>query len=129
MRLTDREFLRSVLADGEPHSLNEILRRSFRERDCGLTVHSRAAELRREVEADGGRLLNWKDGERGDGSWYRLLLNEPSAVGHRLPAEGSLSGSVAISAAGDDPAPAGLLGSQGDDAAQLTVYDALGEAA
>lgn len=45
--MTDADFLLSVLSDGEPHSLNEILSRSFRERGCGLTVHSRAADLRK----------------------------------------------------------------------------------
>jgi len=43
----DCEFLLSALADGEWHTLNEILGRSFRDRGVGLTVHSRAAELRR----------------------------------------------------------------------------------
>ena len=45
--MTDVDFLLSVLADGEAHSQAEILRRSFDERGHGLTVHSRAADLRR----------------------------------------------------------------------------------
>lgn len=65
---TDCEFLHRVLSDGRPHNLNEILQRSFSERGCGLTVHSRAADLRRR----GLTIANWKDGERGAGSWYRL---------------------------------------------------------
>lgn len=44
---TDNAFLLSVLADGRWHTLTEILSRSFADRGVGLTVHSRAAELRR----------------------------------------------------------------------------------
>ena len=66
---TDADFLLRVLRDGKPHNLNEILRRSFAERGCGLTTHSRAAELRKR----GYDIRNWKDGERGAGSWYRLV--------------------------------------------------------
>jgi hypothetical protein len=47
--VTDRDFLRQVLQQG-PASNLEILRLSFQQRGCGLTVHSRAAELRREIE-------------------------------------------------------------------------------
>lgn len=65
---TDVEFLQRVLSDGQPHNLNEILRRSFAERGCGLTVHSRAADLRKR----GVDVRNWKDGVRGAGSWYQL---------------------------------------------------------
>ena len=67
-RETDKEFLARVLSDGGPHNLNEILQRSFRERGCGLTVHSRVSDLRR----DGMNVVHWKDGERGNGSWYQL---------------------------------------------------------
>lgn len=66
--MTDADFLHHILSDGQPHSLNEILQRSFNERGCGLTVHSRAADLRRR----GVDVRNWKDGERGAGSWYQL---------------------------------------------------------
>lgn len=74
---TDCDFLLRVLSDGEAHSLNEILRRSFSDRGCGLTVHSRAADLR----ARGYRINNWKDGQRGDGSKYRMLLGVEERVG------------------------------------------------
>jgi hypothetical protein len=69
--VTDKEFLLAVLEDGRPHTLNEILMRSFNERGCGLTVHSRAAELR----SCGHRIENTKDPKkrRGDGSVYRLV--------------------------------------------------------
>jgi hypothetical protein len=66
---TDKQFLLDVLADREPHNLNEILQRSLRERGCGLTVHSRAADLRKDAYI----IENWKNGTRGDGSWYRLV--------------------------------------------------------
>jgi hypothetical protein len=105
--VTDCEFLLRVLSDGEPHSLNEVLRRSFAERGCGLTVHSRAADLRRQ----GHLVANWKDGERGDGSWYRLL-NEPDGreVGPRR--SGSLSGQPASPLAASFPAPGDDDGNQ-----------------
>lgn len=45
--MTDLEFLRGVLEQG-PATSNEILAKSFAERQCGLTVHSRVADLRRE---------------------------------------------------------------------------------
>lgn len=70
--MTDCDFLERVLADGQPHSLNEILRRSFAERGHGLTVHSRAADLRKR----GLNVANWKDGDRGNGSWYQLGTSE-----------------------------------------------------
>jgi hypothetical protein len=43
----DVEFLLTLLADGEEHELGEILQRSIDERGHGLTVHSRAADLRK----------------------------------------------------------------------------------
>ena len=68
-RETDAEFLLRVLKDGRPHELNEILRRSFVERGCGLTVHSRASTLRERGHA----VLNWTDGGTRRSSWYRLV--------------------------------------------------------
>jgi len=65
---TDADFLLRVLRDGRPHNLNEILRLSMAQRGCGLTTHSRAADLRKR----GYDIRNWKDGQRGNGSWYRL---------------------------------------------------------
>ena len=44
--MSDSDFLLSVLERGGWHSRDEILAESFRERGCGLTVHSRAADLR-----------------------------------------------------------------------------------
>ena len=69
--MTDSTFLLSVLNDGEPHSLTEILRASINERGCGMTVHSRAAELRKQ-----GHIIicdRVPGAERGDAWTYRLL--------------------------------------------------------
>lgn len=68
---TDCEFLLEILADGEQHTLNEILGASFERRGCGLTVHSRAADLRKQ----GHMIVNEKvqGAERGFGSAYRLI--------------------------------------------------------
>lgn len=122
---TDSDFLLRVLRDGRPHSLNEILQRSFRERGCGLTVHSRAADLRVKRGYD---IRNWKDGERGAGSWYRLagLLDDGAST---------RAGGSAPSSSG--PATDGLLSppyQEQDGAAQLTLLEqpargAYGEAA
>lgn len=79
--MTDAEFLLEVLRDGEWHSLNQILARSFEQRGHGLTVHSRAADLR-----DRGHVVEHRmKGQRGAGSQYRLLSEaEPVRAGkHR----------------------------------------------
>jgi hypothetical protein len=65
-RATDADFLARVLADGAWHTLDEILAESFRERGCGMTVHSRAATLRkrgwtveqRSRRTDAGRVVS-----------------------------------------------------------------------
>lgn len=44
--MTDNAYLLHVLKDGRWHSHTEILQRSIQERGHGLTVHSRASELR-----------------------------------------------------------------------------------
>ena len=45
--MTDAAFILRVLEDGRKHSQADLLRRSFLERNCGLTVHSRIADLRK----------------------------------------------------------------------------------
>lgn len=45
--MTDADFLLALLSDGKPRTTNEILAASFAERGVGLTVHSRAADLRK----------------------------------------------------------------------------------
>lgn len=44
--MTDSDFLLALLATG-PKSQAEILSASFNERGCGLTIHSRASDLRK----------------------------------------------------------------------------------
>lgn len=87
---TDADFLLRVLRDGRPHNLNEILRRSMAERGCGLTIHSRASDLRKR----GYDVRNWKDGQRGQGSWYRLA--------------GTLDDGASTRAGGSAPSSSGL---------------------
>ena len=70
MSETDLHFLLRVLGDGRPHTLNELLQRSFAERGCGITVHSRAADLRKQ----GHRVVNIRvpGAKRGAASAYQL---------------------------------------------------------
>ena len=74
--MTDNDFLLRVLEHGGWHSRDQILALSMRERGCGLTVHSRAADLRArghvvDVEVRGGSRR---------ASFYRLgALGEASA--------------------------------------------------
>lgn len=54
--ISDTAFLHQVLSAGAA-TTTEIIRRSFKERGCGLTVHSRAADLRRKLERDAGQTV------------------------------------------------------------------------
>lgn len=67
---TDKDWLLAQLSDGRWHSLNELLRASFDERGHGLTVHSRAADLRK----DGHRIVceHVPGAKRGNSYQYRL---------------------------------------------------------
>lgn len=69
--LSDNQFLLTVLGDGRWHSHEEILQRSLRERGCGLTVHSRAADLRKQGYVVDCHVRS----ERGQrkASFYRLV--------------------------------------------------------
>ena len=81
--MTDCDFLLEVLSDCKPHSLNEILRRSFMERGCGLTVHSRVADLRKR-----GHVIRWENdakARRGDASIYTLTSLNSAPVSPPLP--------------------------------------------
>lgn len=73
--MTDAAFILSVLEDGEKHSQADLLRRSFNERGCGLTVHSRIAGLR-----DKGHLITCErvpGATRGEAWVYQLLASSP----------------------------------------------------
>ncbi len=54
--ITDVAFLQMVLTEGAA-TTNELIQRSFRERGCGLTVHSRAADLRRKLQREAGQTV------------------------------------------------------------------------
>ena len=87
--VTDADFLRSILDDGDWHSQAEIIARSITERGHGLTVHSRAATLR-----EHGYTVECEVRRNGNGrplSFYRIVtLDEPAvAVGEDPPAGSS----------------------------------------
>lgn len=77
--MTDKAWLLNLLSDGVPRTLNEILRRSFDDRGCGLTVHSRISDLRK----DGYQIAWWQQpGEkRGNSSVYQLVSLEEADCG------------------------------------------------
>ena len=92
--MTDAQFLLSILEDGLPHSHADLLHRSSTERGCGLTVHSRIADLR----AKGHTIAcdRVPGAERGHAWTYRLLGSLPesdqslggSSTGHAHEHEG-----------------------------------------
>jgi hypothetical protein len=71
--VTDAAFMLAVLQDG-PATTMEIISRSIAERGCGLTPHSRAAELR----ARGHRIECVREGERNGRPIYTYRLGTPS---------------------------------------------------
>lgn len=109
--MSDNAFLYHVLEDGKWHSQSEILRRSEQERGCGMTVHSRAADLRKK-----GCIVDNELRRTGNGravSYYRMTvsmsvaLNEPTNPAGELDADsipvsltvGSLSAPAKLTAA------------------------------
>jgi len=108
---TDADWLYDMLADGEPHTLNEILHRSFKERGCGLTVHSRVSDLR--VRHGLQVRHSVTSGRRGNASVYQLVVPlaetpspcpEPVAPQEGVSASGPLDG-VPITSADGFPRP------------------------
>lgn len=91
--MTDCDFLLDVLSDGQPHSLNDVLRRSFTERGCGLTVHSRVADLRKR-----GHVIHCErdpKARRGDAYLYTLTsLSSPPVVSSCGPLASDAIGGV-----------------------------------
>jgi hypothetical protein len=89
--VTDKDFLLAVLSDGKPRTLTEILQRSIAERGHAFTVHSRAADLRR----DGYKIVNWHDpsGTRGAASVYQLVTLEEESARAQGPVASALSSS------------------------------------
>jgi hypothetical protein len=112
--MTDADFLLDVLSDGNQHSLSEILNRSFRERGCGLTVHSRAADLRKQ----GHVIVNTKGpGSRGKASLYQLIVQSSTPPPLEAPeSAGSVVGSferVADGNPGEQPGVEGQIAPHG----------------
>ena len=94
--MTDTDFLAAALEDGKWHSHTEILNRSITLRGCGLTIHSRAADLRKRGHVVETRLE--RDGRGRTLSYYRLL---GEADGAGLSASPSTSSIPAVQ--GDPP--------------------------
>lgn len=96
--MTDNAFLYHVLEDGKWHGQSEIIAKSMRERGHGLTVHSRAADLRKK-----GCVVECELRRNGHGraiSYYRLVtLEEPVAL-IEAP-QPRLTGSSSVPAATD----------------------------
>ena len=119
---SDVAFLLSILEDGEPHSANEIRRRSFEERGCGLTVNSRASDLRKH----GYVVECWHDPTAGrrDQAWlYRLagVLPEGASEGHAPSGSPSLTPD-SVSQLSPMPSDAGALTSD-QGACRLSEFD------
>lgn len=126
--LSDTDFLLSVLRDGEWHELNSIIATSQAARGHGLTVHSRASDLRAK-----GHTIETRQQRTGMGrvlSFYRMgALKDASGAGATpSPAtEASLSAPVlaAVPQGSTPDAGTGALflldlsgrGAYGDDAA------------
>jgi hypothetical protein len=99
--VTDAQFILSVLEDGQKHSQADLLRRSFEERGCGLTVHSRIADLRKDHVIVCERVPG---ASRGHAWVYQLVGSLPTspqsspepalAHGHAQPIDGSGRGDV-----------------------------------
>jgi hypothetical protein len=107
--VTDSEFMVKLLSDGKPHSTLEIIERSIRTRGCGITPHSRAADLRkrgyqieceREGEKNGRPVYSYRllgslsegDSETAGGVVFAAVVGRTSCVPSPSESEcGSLS--------------------------------------
>lgn len=80
---SDCAFLLGVLSDGKPHSAHEIRRLSQAERGAGMTVNSRASDLRKK---HGYHVKCWHDASAGkrDQAWLYQLQGTSAGA---LPAE------------------------------------------
>ena len=75
---SDVEFLEACLREG-PMTNQQILGRAYLARGCGMTVHSRVADLRRKLRADGGDVSCTPVGRGHNGRpAYLYTLVEPS---------------------------------------------------
>ena len=87
--LTDTDFLAAALEDGLWHSHTEILDRSLTLRGCGLTIHSRAADLRKRGHVVETRL---ERDQRGRTVSYYKLGVAGTATDDRLVNGGAAAG-------------------------------------
>lgn len=120
--MTDTDFLERTLSDGMWHSHSEILSRSMLERGVGLTIHSRASDLRKrghrvevELRRVSGRAV----------SFYRCVLDEAvqtvGAVrdGSQSPAASSSTSPNPVALLGDSTTADADTGRDGD----VLVFD------
>ena len=115
--MTDAGFLYHVLEDGKWHGQAEILAKSMAERGHGMTVHSRAADLRKK-----GCVVECELRHNGHGralSYYRLVaLDQPDS------AAGVESGSSSVPAAAPGDAEPSAPTTPGEKAGALTLFGA-----
>jgi len=99
--MTDAGFLYHVLEDGKWHGQAEILAKSMAERGHGMTVHSRAADLRKK-----GCVVECELRHNGHGralSYYRLVaLDSPAAA---IVGSGNVAGESSVPANGTGAEP------------------------
>lgn len=104
--MTDNKFLADMLSDGHWHSLDEIIGRSQHERGYGMTVHSRAADLRKQ-----GHDVECRQERTPFGrvrSFYRIVggaLDEVPASDAAIGGIASVSAAGTSSSASSIPAP------------------------
>jgi len=100
--MSDAAFLYHCLEDGRWHGQAEILAKSMAERGHGMTVHSRAADLRKK-----GCVVECELRHNGHGralSYYRMVvaLDEPEVA---IVGSGLASGSSSVPANGTGAEP------------------------
>ena len=105
--MSDAAYLAAVLSDGCWHSHTEIVERSFANRGCGLTVHSRAADLRKRGHVVETRLERDRRGRTL--SFYRLVLEEEAVASPEAVRDGT-DALPAASSSSTPPNPGPLAG-------------------
>jgi hypothetical protein len=125
--VTDSAFLFHVLEDGKWHGQSQIIAQSMVERGCGLTVHSRASDLRKQ-----GCVIECELRRNGHGralSYYRLVkLEEAPVFGVGLEAAASISAAGASSSVSALAEPSSMT-SPVRDAGTLPLFTTPGRGA